>query len=246
MGLEAIFLGIGAAASVAGAGISAYGQQQQGKTAMAMAQYNAHQQMMNAQMQLATVKAQAEMQKRVAEANFRLRQAEAQARFNNAQSIENTVHGLSRNAREQVRRKMLDFERLQGTQRAVIAKSGLVESTGTPLDILAETAATIQLEREDMLYQDELNRRTLFREAEMERFGGKMALAGATLDRSVALAQSRLTMATGQAQYQGARHEAEIIRLTGAAQQQSYQNAAMGTLFSGIASAAGGAYSAIK
>ena len=116
---------------------------------------------------------------------------------------------------------------------------------GTPLDILAETAAAIQLEREDMVYQDELNRRTLFREAEMERFGGKMALAGATMDRSVALAQSKLMIATGKAQYQGATHEAEIMRLTGAAQKQSYQNAAWGTLFSGVASAAG-TYAGIK
>jgi hypothetical protein len=65
----------------------------------------------------------------------------------------------------------------------------LVESAGTPLDILAETAARIQLDREDSLYTDELSRRSLFREADMERLAGAR-VNGATLNRSSALAEA--------------------------------------------------------
>jgi hypothetical protein len=232
--------------AVVGAGYSAYNSYQQGKTADAMAKYNAHQQELNAKMQLMGMQAQAAMQKRQAEANFRLRSAEAQARFNNATSIENQVEGQSRSVRETIRRKSSEYERFQGTQRAVIAKSGLVESTGTPLDILAETAATIQLEREDTLYSDELNRRSLFREAELERLGGKLALAGATLDRSSEVAGAGLRAAAGQMEYRSRMRDAEITRLSGAAQRQAYTGQAWGTLLSGVGGAAGSFASAIK
>jgi hypothetical protein len=245
MGAETIAI-IGAVAAVAGAGYSAYSSYQQGKTADAMAQYNAHQQEFNAKMQLMGMQAQAAMQKRTAEANFRINSAQAQSKLNNAVSIENQAEGQSRNARESIRRKADEYARFQGTQRATIAKSGLVESTGTPLDILAETAATIQLEREDNLYSDELNRRSLFREAEMERLGGKLAQAGATLDRSSEVAGAGLNAAAGQAAYRSKMRDANITRLSGAAQQQAYQGQAWGTLLSGIGSAAGTYGAAIK
>lgn len=244
MGVE-FWLIAGAVAGIAGAGYGAYSSYQQGKTADAMAQYNAHQQERNAKMQLMSLQAQAAAQKRMAEANFRIKSTEAQARFNNATSIENAVEGQSRGVRQNIKRKASEYERFQGTQRAAIAKSGLVESTGTPLDILAETASTIQLEREDALYADELNRRSLFREAELERLGGKLALAGASLDRSSEIASAGLRSASAQAEYRSGIRQAEITRLTGAAQKQAYQGQAWGTLLSGIGSAAG-TYASIK
>lgn len=229
----------GLAVGVAGAAVSAHGQRKQGQMSDAMAQYNARQQMLNAQMQLMVVQAQTKMQKRMAEANFRMRKAEADAHEANAVSIERTAHAHSRVAREGIRRKGGEDRRAQGEQRAIIAASGIMESTGTPLDILAETAAQIQLNREDALYADELNRRSLFREADMERLGGKMALAGATLNRSSALAEAGLHAAAGMAQYRRGLHEAEIMRLTGSAQRQSANAQSWGTLFSGVSGALG-------
>lgn len=228
-----------AAVGIAGSVASSRAQKKQGQMADSMAQYNAHQQILNAQMQLMVMKAQTKLQQRMAEAQFRLRQSEANAHYANAAAIEQTTEAQSRVARESIRRKGNEYRRFQGTQRATIAASGLVESTGTPLDILAETAAQIQLEREGSLYTDELNRRTLFREADMERLGGKMALAGATLERSSALAEAGLNAAAGQAAYQRGLREAEITRLSGAAEKQSYYSQAQGTLFSGIASGIG-------
>lgn len=228
----------GAVAAGVGAGVSAYSQYQQGKTANAIAQYNAHQQELNAKVQLMSMQAQAAAQKRQAEAQFAIRQAEANARFANAQTIENTVPGQSASARESIRRKADEYARFQGTQRAMIAKSGIVESTGTPLDILADTAANIQLERNDQLYADELNRRSLFREADLERLGGKLALAGATFDRSSQVAGAGLQAAAAQAEYRSRLRDAEITRLSGQAQKQAYTGQAFGTLFSGIGSEA--------
>jgi hypothetical protein len=190
-------------------------------------------------MQLMIVKAQTKLQKRMAEAQFRLRQSEANAKFANANMIDQTALAQSRVARESIRRKGGEYRRMQGTQRAAIAASGVVESTGTPLDILAETAAQIQLDREDALYTDELNRRSLFREADMERLGGKMALAGATFERSSALAEAGLRAAIGQAEYARGVREAEITRLGGVAQKQEYYGKAQATMFDGISSGLG-------
>jgi hypothetical protein len=230
---------VSTAVGVAGSVASARAQRKQGQMADAMAQYNAHQQMLNAQMQLMVMQAQTKLQKKVAEANFRLRQSEANAMFANATMIERNAEDRSRVAREEIRRKGGENQRMQGTQRALLAASGVVESTGTPLDILAETAAQIQREREDALYTDELGRRSLFREADMERLGGKMALAGATLNRDSALAEAGLRAASGQMAYARDVRESEITRLTGAAKKQNYDAEAQGTLFNGIASGLG-------
>lgn len=234
----ATWAAITAVSAIAGAGVSAYGSYQQGKASDMMAQYNAHQQERNTQMQLMQMQAQSEAQKRAAEAQFALRSQESQARFNNAKTIENQVAGTSAAAREAARRKTEQYQRFVSTQRAAIASSGFVESSGTPLDILADTAGKIQLEREDALYNDELQRRSLFREAELERLGGQLALAGASLDRSSSLASSVLTAASGKAQYNQGMREAEITRLTGANNQYAANWGAVGTVLSGVTSAA--------
>ena len=48
-----------------------------------------------------------------------------------------------------------------------------------PLDLLSETAREIQEDQELGLFENELDRRTLFRESELQRLGGQFALAAA-------------------------------------------------------------------
>jgi hypothetical protein len=165
------FINVAAVTTIVGAGVSIAGgvaaskaQKAQGETANAIAHLNARNMELNAMMGLIAAKAEEKLRKRIAEAEFRMRKIDADARFANAVVLENTAHVQSRAARESIRRISGERERLQGTQRAVIGHSGLTES-GTPLDVLAETAAAIQLEREDAQHADELNRRGLFREA---------------------------------------------------------------------------------
>jgi hypothetical protein len=237
MYVSAAFMVAGTTVNLIGAHKAAKAQKQQGQMADAIAQINARQQILNASMQLMVAKAQAKLQKRMAEAQFRLRQSEANARFSNAAMIEQTAEARSRVARENIRRKGGEYRRMQGRQRALIGASGIVESTGTPLDLLAETAAQIQMEREEALYTDALERRSLFREADMERLGGRITLAGGALERSSALAEAGLRAAAGHAAYAGAVRESEITRLTGAAQKHSYYAEAKGTLFNGYGNA---------
>lgn len=237
MGLEVIAIAA-VAATVIGAGISAYGQYQAGQTQNAVAQFNAQQQTLNAQMQSRAMQAQATMQRATALANFKLASAEAQARINNAKSIEAQALIQDDINLENLRKRREGFAELQGQQRAAIAASGVVEAAGTPLDLLAETANRIQQDQEEQHYAGELKRETLFSEAYNERLGGQFAKAGATLDRDSSLAAALLNDAAGRAAYLAGTREAEITRLTGSAAARAGLFQSGATLFSGIGDAA--------
>lgn len=236
---------VGAAiAMVISAGITAYSSYEQGKSQEAIANYNADNQERSTRLGLSGIMAAAQVQRQEAAANFALQGAEAQARFNNAISLENQAKSQSVVDRVNSRQRTDAFAREAAAQRVSIAASGAVESSGTPLDLLAETAGTIQRDREDQNYAAELGRRALFREADLERLGGQMALAGATLQRDSSVAAAGLRVAAGRAASLGAMREAEITRLSGAAQRRAGALGAGASLFGGLASAGGMYYKA--
>ena len=222
-----------------GAGVGAYSAYESGQSQKAIANYNAQNNERNMKMQMMGVQAQSAIQKQQAEAEYAMRSAESQARMNNAISMENKVTSQDMVNRENLRKRTEMFAREQGSQRAAIAASGVVESSGTPLDLLAETAATIQRDREEQSYGNEIERRTLLREADMERLGGQLALAGATLNRNAGLAQASLTLASGRMANMAGMRESQIMRLSGAAAGRAGTMSAAGTLLSGVASAGG-------
>jgi hypothetical protein len=238
-------------ATAVGAGVSAYGQYQAGRTQSAIANYNALQRQKQARMELLAMQAQASATKNqaaltraAAEGNYALRAAEANARFQNADLMDKRALQEDAINRLNIRNKRMEFGALQSEQRAAIADSGVVESTGTPLDILAETAGKIQAEQETMQYENELSRRTLFREADLERLGGRLGLAGAALDRSSQVAQAglmddeaKLRQFSAKAAYQSGMREADIMRFTGRANRRASTLQAGATLFSGATSA---------
>ncbi len=226
-----------AAMAVIGAGVGAYSSYQAGQTQKYMADLNAAAQARNAKMQLMGMQAAANVRKQEAEAKFALQASAAQGRFNNAKSIENQALSQDRVDRANARKRAAEAAEMQSTQRANIAASGVAESTGTPLDILAETAAKIQMDREEQKYGTDLQRRTLFREADMERFGGKLALAGATLDRSSGLLEASLGMASARAEYLGNMRQSELTRLSGSYARQAGNLGAAATLFTGASNA---------
>lgn len=225
--------------ALVGAGVSAYGQYQEGQAYNAIAQYNATQQERQGRYQLMGAQAQATLMKKQAEANYALRAGEAAAKDANARQIESQAMSQDAVARENARRRATDMKRGLATQRQAIAASGVIEASGTPLDLLAETAATIQRDQAEQHYSNELGRRTLFREADLERLGGQFALAGASIDRSASMSTASLTMAQGRMSLLTARREADITRMTGAAKKKASTIGAVGTLFSGAASAYG-------
>ncbi len=231
-----VILGITA---LVGAGVSAYSSYAQGQAQSSIANFNAKNQERSSRLALMSAQAQSNTMKQQAEANYRLRAAEAQAHDANAGTLENQALAQDRVARENARRKADDFARAQGEQRAAIGASGVVEASGTPLDLLAETAATIQREQEQSHYANELGRRSIFREAQLERLGGQFALAGATLDRGAGLAEADLRAAAGRAEYLSGMRSADIFRLTGSAARQAGTLGAVSSGISGVSSAYG-------
>lgn len=237
-----VLLTAGLVLSAAGAGVAAYGQHQSGKAQSNIAAFNASQQEREAKASMLSMQTQAALQKQQAEANFKLRNAEAQARMNNADAIDSQALAQDRVNRYNQRKRREEFGRMQGQQRAAIAASGVAESSGTPLDLLAETAAKIQQDAEEQHYAGEVQRRTLFAEAAMERLGGKLALAGATLDRESGIAEAGLRSAAGKAEYLSGLRTAQITRLTGSAAAKAANYQAAGTLFSAASDGADKVY----
>lgn len=225
-------------AAIASTAIGAVNTYQQGKNEQTIANYNARIQQENARMQMLGMQAAAAQQKAAAEANFRLAQGEANARFANADVMEANALIRDRINRINLAARREEMARRQAEQRAQIAASGVLE-TGTPLDLEVETAATIQKDQEEQFWGMENERRTLFNEASMERFGGKMAMAGAMIQRKTDMGEAALTALTGRAKYLAGRSEAEITRLTGLAAFRAAKLGTAATIFGGVSNAAG-------
>lgn len=228
------------AAAIIGAGVSAYGQYQQGQTQNAIQQFNAQQQEMNARMQADAMRSQAELQRSQAMANFNLRQTEAQARINNAKRMEQNVAAQDAIDRQNLRDRRDRMAEQLATRRAQYAHSGVVESSGTPLDVLARIGGEIQKDQERAFFSADARRRTLLNEAAFERLGGKLALRGATLDRNSAVAEAALREVGASSAYASGLADAEISRLTGSAAKKAGTYQAGATLLSGLTGAASG------
>lgn len=226
------------AASVVGGGVSAYSSYQTGETNAAIASFNAASKEKEGKLQLMAMQTQANIQKTQAEQEFALRQQEAQARFNNAVSIENQAVSQDNINRANLTKRREAMEREAASTRANIAASGAVESTGTPLDILAETAATIQRDQEEQHYTNEVQRGTLLAEAAQERLGGQLALAGSTMDRNSQVTAAAISQAAAKGNYLSGLRESQVMRMSGKAAKKAGALQAGATLLSSAGSSA--------
>jgi hypothetical protein len=230
---------VGLILTAVGTGVSVYGSYQQSQAASAVASANAKIQEKNTAMQVSSLQAQATIARQTATANFELQKNQAAARVSNAASLENRARIQESIDRVNIDKQRDAYQRLAATNRTRVATSGVVESTGTPLSIAAEFAGKVQRQLEDASYGQRLNQQGIYREAAMERLGGKLALAGASLDSYSALAQANLTDASATMTAYTGQRQADITRLAGASQAQGLQFQALGNLFSGGAQVAG-------
>lgn len=150
--------------SLASAGMSFYGQQQQAAAAQRMAQYN-----------YAVQKSQMEMQGQIAAQQAMAQgQAAASVANYNASIMKNEALRAEQEAREKARRMRDENERLLGTQRAAFGKAG-VTSAGSPLMIMADTAGLAELAVADELYKADAQRSGLYTQASLEQYKGRLA-----------------------------------------------------------------------
>lgn len=108
------------------------------------------------------------------QAQMRQANAEAQQRSanNNATSMREQADAENRIAQENIRKGRIQFQHLLGQQRANRASSGVVDTTGSPLDILVSASEDqAQLETEQR-WGAENQRRKGWRQAQIEQNQG--------------------------------------------------------------------------
>jgi len=127
--------------------------------------------------------------------------AQAATAANNAASIEQQTEAESRIAQENIRRSRDEFSRTLGAMRASASDSGVLETTGSPLDFLVKASEDQQLYESEQRWQDENNRRAGFRKAQVERLSGTGMALNASLfgiqgQAELAAAKVRASQAT--------------------------------------------------
>jgi hypothetical protein len=213
-----------AALAAAGTGIAVYGAVEQAGSQRRIASYNHAVQQQQAQLQHAMATRQAQH----AQAQS---QAQAAIQNRNAAILDQQANLERTRGRETVRRMRDEHLRFQAIQQARIAKSGVV-AEGTPLEVLADTAGALELQRQDAAYESEVKAQGYERNAELERFGGRMSLLDGSMgDYEIAAANAglRINMA-----------EAKINRMAGFSRARATQTGGYASAISGLGDAASG------
>lgn len=156
-----VLAAVAIAGTLASAGVSYYGQQQQAASAQRLANYNY-------QVQLQQMQMQAQMQKIAADQQY-------QAGMQNSAIMANEALRVEQEARERAARMRQENERMLGAQRARFGKAG-VTSEGSPLAVMAESAGLMELAVGDELYKANLERSAFTRKAEVEKWQAGFSL----------------------------------------------------------------------
>lgn len=122
-----------------------------------------------ARQQLAIAKVQQQLAESQANAQFAMEQYEAQVANVNARAIDQERVAGEARSREEIRRTRQDSERQVAEQKAMFAASGVVGTTGTPLQVMADSVLTLEAEAIDQHYLANVDRAKLIYEADMER-----------------------------------------------------------------------------
>jgi hypothetical protein len=128
------------------------------------------------------------------------------------------VEAESRVAQENIRRSRDAFSKDFGQMRAGLSESGVLASTGSPLDFLVSASEDQALSEAEMKWTDSINRNRGLRQADIEALQGRQAGLNASLfgiqikaERSAAklkMAQARLEGFGAQGQAAGMRAQA--------------------------------------
>lgn len=205
--------------------------------------YSAQQSAAKSQSLFATLNAQSGLQQTQAQgraaalqANLAAAKADAAQKSanNNAQAIREQTEMESRVNQENIRKSREKFRHDLSANRAALGSSGIVDTTGSPLDLLVNAAEDQSLFESEQRWSDENNRRKGFRLALAEEYQGRaqgLNSALYQLDAAASLANSRM--------------EQSQIRLNKFSQLASARGASLsatGGLISNIGGLAGNAY----
>jgi hypothetical protein len=141
-------------------------------------------------------------------------QAAAEA---NAKATASQAELMTRQSVEATRRSREEAGRFAAQQVASLAKGGFADTTGSPLALLADTAEKSQQEADRLRFEDEQNRRSMFREVSITRNQGVLAglnVTGQRLSGLAAAQQATQQQAQARLDYYGQRATASAARAT--------------------------------
>jgi hypothetical protein len=192
--------------------------------------------LLNAQAQTQGARQEGQLGMMQAKLNADLSARDQQAADEMAKNLELQAAMGSKSAENDIRKSRTDYERLIASQRVQAAKAGVLDTSGSPLELLVRTSERSQQEAEALRYQDEINRRGLFNQATVSRNQGIMAGIqgmsamsagyGAQGRAAQGVAQANLNLYSSRASSQAMRNQATSSLIAGAGNlaQQSYSN----------------------
>lgn len=96
-------------------------------------------------------------------------------------------------------------EQFMSEQRAGYAKAGVDLSSGSPLEVMADTAGQVELDRQIIRYRGDVEKARWLNEAKMARYNAKTALISGILGMGGSLISSSANLALSGKSYLGGR-----------------------------------------
>lgn len=188
---------IGLTLGAVGAGVQYFSAQEAAKTQSQFASLNA---------QAAQVQAQMQAQQATAQASLSAQQARNQQRAGEvqAQALRDEAEQTTRVAQINIGRQMEEQARVRSMMMARQGASGATVGQGSQLDILIEQAELSAMQNAEAVYQTNVARRQLFRQAEGAQLGADYSSIQAGIEQMQGEARASAYRAQGvQAQIRG-------------------------------------------
>jgi len=217
-------------AMVASAAFTGYSAVAQGRAAKSAADYNAAVQTQNAELQLQ----QAENEAILAKSQAEWQRYDQRVLENRAIGKTLEAEQVRQVGEENLRRRRDDYRRILSRQRAQFAKAGVALS-GTPIEVLAESASRMELEAQDTVNQTRGAIESMYYESELIRAGAARQGADVYLSQY----RGRLASQKGAYNYELGQSGAAMTRAQGRSAQTAGYLSGASSLLSGAAGAYG-------
>lgn len=217
-------------------GVAGYAQ---GQAAKATANANADIDEREARQSLMVSQVQEQLAQRQAEVQHQMELSQAAAAEANAENIRQESLAMNARSEENIRRKQTEGARLGAAQRAIYAGAGVIDSTGTPLAVLAAQAAATENSVQDEHYMANTNYGSKQFDASIESYKAKVGASVADANYAIGIEGSKLRGVAALISSRNKLDQASINRAAGAAAARNATIGAVGSLISGV----GGAFS---
>lgn len=129
--------------------------------------------------------------------------SQTQAYRQQAKLFEENAAYAEANTRMELERFNRQAGQFQSSQRAGYAKAGVELSSGSPLEVMADTAGQIQLDRNIIRYRGDVEKASWLNQASMARYNSKISLISGILNMGGSLISSGANLSLSGKSYLG-------------------------------------------